>query len=264
MYRALYCGTLAAALTLAPMRFRLWFGGRPDTADRSRGASHSGSGGASRARARESLKETAEAFPALSPVDAQTADQIARIRSGDTAAFDVMYSAYFERLWRFAYQYVRSREAAIDLVQDVFADVWIRREAWAPASVSAYLFRAVRNRVVSMRRHDRTVESVHARSGDTTDEIPPALGARLPSPDDMAASRDLDERLRRAIDGLTERQRAAVLLRWDQELNAVETAAVLGVSEAAVRKLLAHARARLQPLLDVTREPETPGTSRAK
>jgi RNA polymerase sigma-70 factor (ECF subfamily) len=241
------------------MRFRLWFGGRPDTAGRSRGGSHSGSDGASRAPARESLKETAKASPAILPADAETADRIARIQSGDTAAFDAMYSAYFERLWRFAYQYVRSREAAIDLVQDVLADVWIRREAWSPTSVSAYLFRAVRNRVVSMRRHDRTVETVHTLRGDTGDDIPPALGARLPSPDDAAASRDLDERLRRAIDGLTERQRAAVLLRWDQELNSVETAAVLGVSEAAVRKLLAHARERLQPLLDATREPGEAG-----
>jgi len=235
------------------MRFRLWFGGRPGAADGSRGGAVPGSGGASRARARESLERTDHSGSAS--LDATTHALVTRIRAGDSAAFDTIYTDYFERLWRFAYQSVHSRDVAIDVVQDVFTDVWVRRASWEPTSVSAYLFRAVRNRLVSRRRHETTVASAVTDAAVQYGDVP-ALGAPALPPDDDVASRDMDIRLRHAIDQLTERQRAAVLLRWDQGLNSVETAAVLGVSEAAVRKLLAHARERLEPVIRERRTPE--------
>jgi len=197
---------------------------------------------ASRAGARESL-ERAEAS------DRRTHALVGRVRHGDQSAFDELYLTHFDALWRFAYRYTRSGDAASDVVQDVFTDLWMRRAEWAPrTSIDAYLFRAIRNRVISARRHAETVDRV-TWSGVANDSGP--------SEDDGPARRtehdDAMAQLRTAIDRLTERQRAAVLLRWEHELNSVETAAVLGVSEAAVRKLLRHAAEQLRPVIETFR-----------
>src|SRR5215472_2974196 len=61
----------------------------------------------------------------------------------DDAAFEQMVLAYAQPLTAFAWRYVRSDEMAVDIVQDVFAQVWERRAALAQrTNVRAYLFAA--------------------------------------------------------------------------------------------------------------------------
>lgn len=70
----------------------------------------------------------------------------ARIRRGDRAALEELFYAYYEDLCGFAEAQVGSPELAEDLVQDLFLDLWRRREALAiESSLRAYLFGAVRN-----------------------------------------------------------------------------------------------------------------------
>jgi len=219
------------------MRLALWFGNRPDTTDAFDGDS-------SRRDAARRARDTLEPAHAL---DATSNALVARIRQGDVAAFNEVYLTYFERLWRLAYRYLRSRDAAADLVQDIFADVWMRHATWDPhGSFDAYLFRAVRNRVVSLHRHTAVRDALPATTGDEV----PALGSLGEAADEHVTQADVLARIRHAIDRLTERQRAATLLRWEHDVSYVDIGLILGISEAAVRKLLAHARERLRPLLD--------------
>jgi RNA polymerase sigma-70 factor (ECF subfamily) len=227
------------------MGFFRWFGGA------SRAAVRVGGDGLVRpgrdSRARDTLEAQTE-----TPLDDEARVLVERIRAGDTSAFDTFYLTYFDRVWRFASRSLRSGDVAADVAQEVFAGVWMRRETWEPRiSLDAYLFRAVRNRVISLARHAASTDAMITKVGDAT----PALGTHRPAPDESAESDDALERLRHAIDALTERQREAVLLLCDRDLNQVEIAAVLGVSEAAVRKLLAHARERLRPVLESMRAP---------
>ena len=69
-----------------------------------------------------------------------------RIRAGDLQAFELLYRAYWHRLYAFAFRYLHSKEDAEDVTQEVFLRIWRGREHWVPAgAVRNYLYLSVRN-----------------------------------------------------------------------------------------------------------------------
>src|SRR5947208_9560118 len=69
-----------------------------------------------------------------------------RIRAGDMDAFEALYRTYWQRLYAFAFRYVRSKEDAEEVAQEVFFRIWRSRAHWVPAGpVRNYLYLAVRN-----------------------------------------------------------------------------------------------------------------------
>jgi RNA polymerase sigma-70 factor (ECF subfamily) len=158
------------------------------------------------------------------------------------AAFDAMYRAYYPQLWRFAYALTRHEDVAQDAVQELFLGIWRNRRTWdARQGVRAYLFGAVRHEAV------RALARGNRAAG--LDDLPTptaAMGAEPHSPDADTIADDLAAALRRAVDALPERQRAALLLRWDAELNATDIGRALGISDRAAAKLLGKAQAYLR------------------
>ena len=190
-------------------------------------------------------------------------DLIARIRAGDEGAFETLYLAHHESLWRFAYSYVHSRDVAEELVQDVFLSVWGTRATWeVKTRVRAWLFAAVRHLALNHLRHERivarTLGSPVAQSAQLTERVgvsatevaTSTMSQRQPSQLETAEARELDEAMGRAIADLPERRRIAMTLRWKEDMSALEIAAVLGTTPEAVRVLLTRARAELAALLE--------------
>jgi RNA polymerase sigma-70 factor (ECF subfamily) len=178
--------------------------------------------------------------------DSIDADLAVRIRSGDHAAFDALFTAYYGQLCSFAYSYVRSREAAEEVVQDVFAAIWARRREWTVAvSPRSYLFGAVRNRAQRRRAQGRAEQSRWS------------LLARLQrhaTPGDGTPARDVERGevetlVRRAIAQLPERSRVVAHLRWQQQMSYPEIAAVMGISVKGVENQLGRVTKRLRSLL---------------
>jgi RNA polymerase sigma-70 factor, ECF subfamily len=171
-------------------------------------------------------------------------DLLERLRTGDSRAFEVLFRQYFEPLWRFTIGYVASPDVARDIVHDLFANVWERRETLVvQTSVAAYLYTAARNRAMNYLRHERRVTAwgrMWRHDADAPVEV--SVGAA-----DEAAT------VRRAIAALPERQRQVVVLRWFHGLTNPEAAAVLGVSRKAVESLLVRAFTTLRSRLSVLR-----------
>jgi RNA polymerase sigma-70 factor (ECF subfamily) len=179
----------------------------------------------------------------LSPTN--ESDLVARIRAGDEAAFRDLYLAHHDGLWRFAYTYVRSRDVAEELVQDVFLSLWGARTSWeVKTRARAWLFAAVRHLALNHLRHERVV----AANVDAT-----TMGARPAGQQEAAEAQELDEAIARALAELPERRRIAMTLRWKEDMSPLEIAAVLGTTPEAVRVLLTRARADLAALLDRAR-----------
>ena len=143
-----------------------------------------------------------------------------------------------DRLLRVAYQLTHDRAAAQDLVQDALLRVCrsMRRRGLPPEDWYAYLRRAVINEYLRARRLRSSGEVV-------TDRMPeqPVAG----SPEDQIADR---AQLWTALGALSARQRAALVLRYYEDLPDQQIAALLGCREASVRSLASRGLAVLRQL----------------
>lgn len=67
---------------------------------------------------------------------------------GDKVGFEKIYNRYHPKLYRIALSKVRTQENAMELVQDVFLDLWVRREEVEITDLERYLCSAIKYKVL--------------------------------------------------------------------------------------------------------------------
>ncbi|PSL31161.1 RNA polymerase sigma factor [Dyadobacter jiangsuensis] len=67
---------------------------------------------------------------------------------GDKAGFEEIYNRYHPKLYRIALSKVRTQENAMELVQDVFLDLWVRRGEVEITDLERYLCSAIKYKVL--------------------------------------------------------------------------------------------------------------------
>lgn len=143
--------------------------------------------------------------------------------------------------------HLRNAEEAQEATQDVFVKVHARLHTFAgDAQLRTWIYRIAVNtcldRIKAARRRKRSflVRLFTPEVGQVT-ELPGTAhpGVELEEREAMAA-------LFRAIDGLPDAQRTALLLKAMEGLSQQEIAAVMQLSEKAVESLLSRARATLR------------------
>lgn len=171
----------------------------------------------------------------------------ARIRAGDARALEALFRDHYASLCDFAVRYVRDASAAEDLVQDLFADLWARRAAWTlRESVRAYLFSAVRNRALNLRKR-QAMERDWERE-ETASEVP-SLHRTPETTLERLEREELSARVGAAVESLPERCRLVMHLRWRERLPHAEIAAVMGISVKGVEMQLSRGLKALRALL---------------
>jgi RNA polymerase sigma-70 factor (sigma-E family) len=160
----------------------------------------------------------------------------------DDLSFRDYVHARSRALLRTAYMLTGNRADAEDLVQAALAKTYL---AWDRiedrGAVDGYVRRAMVNTHISWWRRRRIEEF-------PTDEIPDQAIA------DHSVSNDMQESLRHAIDRLPQRMRAAVMLRYYEDMTEAEVAEVLGVSLGTVKSTVSRAVAKLR--IDAELRPE--------
>jgi RNA polymerase sigma-70 factor (ECF subfamily) len=171
---------------------------------------------------------------------------VARARAGDRDAFGQIFAEYYPRLVAFARAGLQGgrSEVAEETVQDVFLEIWARRDTWTiERSLAAYLFRAVRNRISSERRTLR-LERGYAES--VVREIDTATREKA---DDHLDEVVLEAALASALAVLPERARQVFLLNRRDHLSYAEIADVLGIAVKTVEMHMARALRALRASL---------------
>jgi DNA-directed RNA polymerase specialized sigma24 family protein len=78
--------------------------------------------------------------------------------AAQAAALEAIFRASYDGLFAAAFRFLRSRPLAEEVVQDVFATMWERRDRWGEGELvdlRRYLFGAVQNRAISLLRRER-------------------------------------------------------------------------------------------------------------
>jgi RNA polymerase sigma-70 factor, ECF subfamily len=173
---------------------------------------------------------------------------IARLKAGDTAAFDEIYDAFNARLFNFLSRLMHSREQAEDLLEET----WLRLVAHAgrlqpDTKLGPWLFTVARNLYVSHCR-SRMLEEAYVAEGIGL--WPPAPAT---SPFEQAAANELEARVETALARLPPIYREVVLLVVVEGLEPAEAAEICGVSAATMRQRLKRARDVMAQLLETPR-----------
>lgn len=173
-------------------------------------------------------------------------DVVARLRAGDRDALGLAYTALCDTLVRLAVLRTRSSDIAIEIVHDVFLALWARRETIAPdTDLRVYLAAAVRNRTRNLWEHDAVVAAVEQAVADEALDTP-AIGQPVERPDAAAEHDDFEHAYREALGVLTERERAAALLRWEDGFTFDQVGRVLGISTVGARALILRVQRKVQ------------------
>jgi RNA polymerase sigma factor (sigma-70 family) len=176
---------------------------------------------------------------------------VARLRAGETDAFDIVYEAFHGRLFNFLARLARNRDTAEDLLEEM----WLRFVDHAPklkadTSLAPLLFTIARNLHVSYCR-SRFIEDSYA--ADLLGLWPSA--STRPSPFESIVANETGLRIEKALAAMPAIYREALLLVTVEGMKPAEAAAVCGVSPEAMRQRISRARAFVTNELDPGNEP---------
>jgi len=173
-------------------------------------------------------------------------------RAGDESAFDTLVETYSGRIYALLTRFLGPVAAREDLVQEVFLRVIRARERYVPnAKLSTWLYRITFNLCVNERQRGRGRETVSL-------DAPREPGGTAPMGwEDVSVSEpsaglereDVVHAVRRAIAGLPESQRMALILAKYEELPYVEVAKALDSTEKAIKSMIHRARENLRASL---------------
>lgn len=150
---------------------------------------------------------------------------ISMLRQDDGHAFELIYQQYAAKLYSAAYNLLRNREACEDIVQDLFAELWLKRHQLYISSLQGYLKVSIRNRVL-----------MHMRSKKITlcDEVIDMLAEKYQEADTPLLHKDLSQALEVNMNRLPEKCRQIFSMSRMQQLSNKEIAELLHISTKTV------------------------------
>ena len=163
-------------------------------------------------------------------LSAREHEWIAKARQGDAAALSAIYDQYAQKIYVYFYHRLGDRQLAEDLTGDVFVRMVEAADTarFADTSLSGWLYRIAHNLLVDyLRRRREEVGLPERLPSQGGDEDPTAVAERKLAQD----------RLRQALQTLTEEQRQVIILRFGEGLTAREVAAIMGKRENAIWQL---------------------------
>ena len=177
-----------------------------------------------------------------------------RVRDDEPAAFEELVEQYQHRLVAVMNHLVGHPQEAEDLAQEAFLRVYRSRKKYRPRSkFSTWLFTIANNLALNTLRARQRKPVVPLPAHDSGPLGPRPAEQLVPDngtgPMQRVQNEELCEVVRRALDGLNDRQRMAVVLNKFEDMGYAEIAEVMGLTTKAVKSLLSRARQNLRAAL---------------
>lgn len=157
------------------------------------------------------------------------------LKSGDQHAFAEIYNRYKFILYNHAWNKLKSREEARDLIQEVFSMIWDKREVLQIGqNLSGYLYTCVHNQFINKVVH-QTVKNKYI------DSIKQYVERGVVYTDHLVRENMLKEIIDREIDSLPPRMKEVFILSRKQHLSHKEIAEMMNTTEQTVKKQMVYA-----------------------
>ncbi|PMD95338.1 hypothetical protein BWI97_15055 [Siphonobacter sp. BAB-5405] len=166
-----------------------------------------------------------------------------RFKTGDAEALGVLARSHFRLLFNYGLQFTKDREFIKDGIQDLFLELWSRREGLRESPfVTIYLLKALRNNLLRKLRQDKwLLEAESVESQDVSDWLTPESQTIQ-----WEVSQENQDRLKAALAQLSPRQQEIIFLRFYEGLSAEEITEVMKINPQSVYNLLHSALKQLK------------------
>src|SRR5690606_23272266 len=166
---------------------------------------------------------------------------VEKLRKGDTRAFDAIYQKYWSLIYAAAYKRAGDENVACDIVQDIFLQLWLRKEEMFIHNLSAYLYTAVRNRVL---KH-MAVSGRFVPISELLDQLAVADNQA----DATILKKEFIVHYESLIAKMTKAQQQIFKLRFHEDLSTIQIAERLAIKRKTVQNQLGKSIAQLRDLL---------------
>lgn len=160
---------------------------------------------------------------------------------GDHKAFDMLYIQYSPRLKHFLTGFIKNRDEASDMTQDIFYKIWTNRETISKVdSFKAYLFRMARNMIYDYYEHsliEENYQQKEQRRSTYDDLIEEELYAR-----ELSLLIDI------AVEKMPPQRRNIFIMSRKDGLSNEEIAQRLNISKRTVENHMTQALAELRKI----------------
>lgn len=162
------------------------------------------------------------------------------LKEGQRSGFSEIYRLYAPSLINFAASRLSSLEEARDIIQDIFTNLWDQRDTLEiKTSVKAYLFTAVRYRVIDHIRKNITRREYAAMLYQLADSF-------IANTEEDLHTKKIQQQLEHTVENLPARTRQIYRLSRQRHLAVKEIAGELGISEQTVKNQLSSALQQLR------------------
>jgi RNA polymerase sigma-70 factor (ECF subfamily) len=169
-------------------------------------------------------------------------DNWRKIQSGDVVAFSSLFKNHYSPLYQFAGRYVKDAQTAENIVQNVFVDLWTKKEKLEiKISLKSYLYQMVRNQALNFLNNEKRLISI-----ENGQSLPENLAI---SPEEKFEAEELSVMVHRAIDTLPSQCRQVYLMKRYDQLKYTEIAEMLNISVNTVKTQMKRALKSLQERL---------------
>jgi RNA polymerase sigma-70 factor (ECF subfamily) len=168
---------------------------------------------------------------------------------GHSTAFDTLSERYRQQLFRAAHRITRSREDAEDAVQDTLLRAFVHmRDFDGRSKLGTWLTRIAINSALMILRKKRALLEIASDCNDdfAADSLHYEITDHRPNPERRYAQSEEKSMLKKAILSLRPTLRVVVQIQQLQERSMRETAEAIGISLAAAKGRLFHARKALR------------------
>ncbi len=167
---------------------------------------------------------------------------IRQIRGGNKKAFEDIYMLHVKALHTFALQITMTSAQAEEIVQEVFVDLWMKREKMEITSnLKGYLFKMLRFKLIDMIRRnklfDKYAEHILLQSATYTSS----------NPEESFITKEKSRLLLDKTKVLPEKCRQIFILRRIENYSIAEIAETLSLSPQTVKNQLSKAFRLIKP-----------------
>ena len=155
------------------------------------------------------------------------------LKQQELGAFEEIYLRYWKKLYSAAFRRVQSRETSEEIVQDIFTSLWLNRHDISVEKLSAYLFAAVKYKIINYLEKEMSRRTYAEAQGVTL--------AVDNSTEETVLLNEFSQALEKEIQKLPPKRQQIFKMSRQEHLSIKQVASNLGISEKTAENQLGKA-----------------------